>query len=84
MKDPDGSSVLNNSMLFYGGANGNRHNHDNLPAIVAGGGGETLQPGRYRKLSSEPMTDLFLSMADRMGVKNLEHFGDSTGRVGSI
>ncbi len=86
LKDPDGSSVLDNSMIFYGGAiaNGNRHNHDNLPAILAGSGGGTLEPGRYRKLSSQPMTNLFLSMADRMGVKDLERFGDSTGRVGSI
>lgn len=86
LKDPDGTSVLDNSMLFYGGAiaNGNRHNHENLPAILAGGGGGTLQPGRYRKLSSQPMTNLFLSLADRMGVKNLERFGDSTSRIESI
>lgn len=86
MKEPDGSSVLDHSMIFYGGAiaNGNRHNHDNLPAILAGGGGGTLQPGHYRKLSSQPMTNLFLSLADRMGVNNLERFGDSTGRVSSI
>lgn len=86
MKDPDGSSVLDNSMIFYGGAiaNGNDHSHDNLPAIVAGGGGGLLQPGHYRKLTSQPMTNLFLSMADRMGVKNLERFGDSTGRIGAI
>ena len=39
MKDIDGSSVLDNSMIFYGGAirDGNRHTHDNLPAVIAGG-----------------------------------------------
>jgi len=86
MKDPDGSSVLDNSMIFYGGAiaNGNRHDHDNLPAILAGGGGGALTPGRSVKLSSQPMSNLFLIMADRMGVKELDRFGDSTGRAGAI
>ncbi len=86
MKDPDGTSVLDNSMIFYGGAisNGNRHTHDNLPALLAGGGGGTLEPGRYRQLASQPMTNLFLSLADRMGVTGLERFGDSTGRIGSL
>ena len=86
MKEFDGSSVLDNSMIFYGGAicNGNRHNHDNLPAILAGGGGGSLTPGRYLKLSSRPMSNLFLSLADRMGVKKLERFGDSNGRIDAI
>lgn len=86
LKDPDGTSVLDNSMIFYGGAiaNGNRHNHENLPAILAGGGGGSLNPGRYLELPSQPMSNLFLSLADHMGVKNLERFGDSTGRTGTI
>jgi hypothetical protein len=86
MKDFDGSSVLDNSMIFYGGAiaNGNRHNHDNLPVVLAGGGGGTLTPGRYVKFTSQPMTNLFLSLADRMGAEGLERFGDSTGRVSAI
>lgn len=86
MKDVDGSSVLDNSMIFYGGAiaNGNRHNHENLPALLAGGGGGSLNPGRFVKLSSQPMSNLFLSLADRMGVQSIERFGDSTGRIESI
>jgi hypothetical protein len=86
MKDFDGSSVLDNSTIFYGGAiaNGNRHNHDNLPVILAGGGGGTLTPGRYVKFPSQPMSNLFLSLADRMGAAGLERFGDSTGRIGTL
>ena len=86
MKDFDGSSVLDNSMIFYGGAiaNGNRHNHDNLPVVLAGGGGGALTPGRYVKFPNQPMTNLFLSLADRMGAEGLERFGDSTGRIGTI
>ena len=48
-KDIDGKSLLDNSMIVYGSGNadGNRHTHDNLPLLLAGGGGGTLSPGRY-------------------------------------
>jgi hypothetical protein len=82
-KDVDGRSILQNSMIVYGCGNsdGNRHTHDNLPVVLAGGGGGTLQTGRFSKLGGQPMSNLFLSMADRMGVKGMERFGDSSGRV---
>ncbi len=85
-KDVDGKSLLDNSMIVYGGGNadGNRHTHVNLPVILAGGGGGTMTPGRYVKNDSTPLTNLYLSMADRMGVKNLERFGDSTGRLKNV
>jgi len=85
-KDLDGTSLLHNSMIVYGSGNadGNRHTHVNLPIILAGSGGGTLNPGRYANLGSKPATNLFLSMADRLGVQGLERFGDSTGRIGSI
>jgi hypothetical protein len=85
-KDVDGKSLLDNSMIVYGGGNadGNRHTHVNLPVLLAGGGGGTLTPGRFVKNDDTPLTNLYLSMADRMGVKNLERFGDSTGRLKNI
>ncbi|MBV9123684.1 MAG: DUF1552 domain-containing protein, partial [Planctomycetes bacterium] len=85
-KDVDGRSLLDNSMIVYGCGNsdGNRHTHTNLPVILAGGGGGSLVPGRYLKLSPTPMSNLFLSMADRLGVQGLERFGDSTGRVTAL
>jgi hypothetical protein len=85
-KDVDGNSMLHNSMIVYGSGNadGNRHTHVNLPILLAGGGGGTLTPGRYVKFSGKPMSNLFLSMADRMGVAGLQRFGDSTGRIEGI
>jgi hypothetical protein len=85
-KDLDGRSILDNSMIVYGSGNsdGNRHTHVNLPIILAGGGGGSLNPGRYVRFRSTPLSNLFLSMADRMGVEGLERFGDSTGRVTDI
>jgi hypothetical protein len=86
MKDVDGNSVLHNSMIVYGGGNadGNRHTHTNLPIILAGAAGGTMQPGRYVDMKSRPATNLFLTMADRLGVNKLERFGDSTGRLSQM
>ena len=85
-KDVDGQSLLHNSMIVYGSGNadGNRHTHVNLPILLAGNGGGTLNPGRYTKTDSTPLTNLFLGMADRMGVQGLERHGDSTGRLATI
>lgn len=84
--DADGRSVLQNSMIVYGGGNadGNQHSHDNLPVVLAGGGGGTLTPGRYLKLGGRPMADLFLSMADRMGALDIPRIGDSVDRISNI
>ena len=85
-KDLDGKSLLHNSMIVYGSGNadGNQHTHDNLPFILAGGGGGSLSPGRYVKHGSKPATNLFLSMADRLGIDGLARFGDSTERLANI
>jgi len=85
-KEADGSSLLQNSMIVYGCGNsdGNRHTHDNLPIIFAGGGGGSLTPGRFVKHGSVPACNLFLSMLDRMGVDGVERFGDSTGRLANL
>jgi hypothetical protein len=85
-KDVDGNSMLHNSMIVYGcgNADGNRHTHENLPLVLAGAGGGTLTPGRYVKFGGKPACNLFLSMADRMGAKDLPRFGDSTDRLAGI
>jgi hypothetical protein len=85
-QDVDGNSLLHNSMIVYGGGNAdaNRHTHSNLPIVLAGAGGGTLSGGRYVRHGSKPVSNLFLSMADRMGVPDLEKFGDSTGRLDNV
>jgi hypothetical protein len=84
--DVDGQSLLHHSMVLYGSGNadGNRHTHDNLPLVLAGAGSGALKPGRYVKSADAPITNLFLSMADAMGAKNVESHGDSTGRLTSV
>ena len=72
-------TVLDNSMIMYGGgiSDGNRHNHDDLPVIVAGKGGGTLASGRFLKMMGQPVCNLFLAMFARMKVKATT-FGDGT------
>jgi hypothetical protein len=86
VKDVDGKSLLHNSMIVYGGGNadGNRHTHTNLPIVLAGAGGGTLTPGRFVKHGGKPASNLFLSLADRMGISGLERFGDSTARLTNV
>ncbi len=69
-------------MIVYGSGicDGDRHNHDDLPILLAGRGNGTLKPGRHLKLEPQPLNNLYLSMLDRMGVK-LDRLGDSTGRL---
>ena len=85
-KDADERTLLDNSMIVYGSgiADANKHTHDNLPLILAGNGGGSLASGRFVDAGSQPMTNLFLSIADRMGVEGVERFGDSTGRFSDI
>ena len=81
---PEGEgTLLDNSMIMYGSglSDGNRHNNEDLPILLAGRGGGTLEPGRHIEFRREtPLANLFLSMLDRMGV-DAERFGDSTGRL---
>ncbi len=85
-EDVDGNSLLFNSRIIYGSGNadGNRHTHENLPVLLAGNGGGALTPGRFVDHQSQPMSNLFLTLADQAGVKQLDRFGDSTGRLADV
>ena len=81
---PDGDgTLLDHSLVVYGSglADGDRHTHEDLPVLVLGGRAGGLHPGRHVVYpSGTPMTNLYLTLADRMGVRP-EVIGDSTGRI---
>jgi hypothetical protein len=83
VKEANGTTLLDNAMLVYGSGigDGNRHNHDDLPILLAGTGGGTIEGGRHLKYAKDtPLMNLYLSLFDRMGCPT-ERFGDSTGRL---
>ena len=79
---PEGEGTLrDNCMVAYGSAisDPNRHNHHDLPLIMAGKGGGTIQTGRYIRYPQEtPLNNLWLSMLERFGAP-AQKLGDSTG-----
>ncbi|QDU20513.1 DUF1552 domain-containing protein [Urbifossiella limnaea] len=82
-REANGSTLLDNVMLVYGSGlgDGNRHNHDDLPILLCGKGGGTIQAGRhlvFPKRADTPLMNLYLALFQRMGVPAAS-FGDSTG-----
>jgi hypothetical protein len=80
-------TLLDHCLLAYGSgiSDGDRHNHDDLPVVLAGGGGGTVRPGRHVKYAREtPITNLWLSMIDRAGATGVTSIGDSTGRLENL
>lgn len=81
---PEGEgTLLDHCGICYGSglSDGNRHNNENLPVLVAGGLGGSLDTGRHVRYEVEtPLCNLYLSMLERMGV-DADFIGDSTGTL---
>jgi hypothetical protein len=81
---PEGNgTLLDNSLIMYGSgmSDGNSHNHDPLPVLLAGGAAGALEGNRHLVFPERtPMSNLLLSMLDKLGVQQ-ETFGDSTGHL---
>lgn len=85
-EDVDGKSLLHNSMVVYGGAisDGNAHNHNDLPIVVAGQAGGNFKSGRHVDFGGNvPLSNLYVRMLDEFGVKT-KSFGDSTGSLRKV
>lgn len=82
-RDVAGRPLLDQTMVVYGSgiSDGDRHNHDDLPIIAAGGRELGWRHNRYLRLDDKtPMANLHLDMIRRMNV-DVSEFGDSTGRL---
>lgn len=84
---PEGDgTLLDHSMIVYGSgiSDANRHRHEDLPVVLAGGGSGTIKSGRHLKLDKEtPMANLFVSVLQRMNC-DVSQFGDSTGALNGL
>jgi hypothetical protein len=79
-------SLLDQCMLVYGSgiSDGDRHNHDDLPILLAGGGGGRITAGRHiRYENGTPLCNLYLWMMRQMGVK-ADKFGDSSSELDKL
>ncbi len=79
-------TLLDHSLIAYGSGNsdGNAHNHDNLPVLLCGGGGGTVQTGRHIRYQNEtPLNNLWLSMLERIDVR-VPFLGDSSGALAGL
>ena len=83
VRENNGKTLLENSMVVYGSgiSDGDRHNHDDLPILLAGTGAGRIQTGRHiRYENGTPLCNLYLWMMRQMGAK-AESFGDSTSEI---
>ncbi len=82
-KIPDGEgTLLDNTLVIYGSPMGdsNLHNHKRVPLFLAGHAGGTIKGHQHIKApDGTPMANAFLSMFHRLGMNDIETFGDSNG-----
>ena len=83
VRERDGETLLDNTVVLYGSAlkNGNGHTTQDLPILLAGRAGGEFSPGRRIVLPDEtPIANLHLTLARAMGIE-ADRFNNSTGAV---
>ena len=78
-----GGTLLDHSVYMYGSGMGDpdKHDHTNLPILIAGGASQNMDGGRHIKYVDPcPLSNVHLTLLNKVGVP-LETFADSTGRV---
>jgi hypothetical protein len=81
-----GGSLLDTAAVLYGSgiSDGNRHDHENLPILLAGRLGGTLSPGRHVKHPFDtPLANLYVALLDKVGAR-AGKFADSTGPLSGV
>jgi hypothetical protein len=77
---PDGAGTMLDTsivLLCTEVCDGNTHSHDNMPFILAGGGGGKLRTGRLLDNGYRRHADLYIAIAQAMG-DGLMSFGDTS------
>ncbi len=79
-------ALLDNCLVLYGSGirDGDRHDHDDLPILLAGGGAALPSRGEHTACPlGTPLCNLHLTLLDWIGAPQ-QRFGDSTSRLMSI
>jgi len=80
--DTEESNLLDNSLIFFSSeiSDGNSHNHDNMPVLLAGSAGGAVTPGRHLVFPNDPpVANLFTTILNTFGVANNTFGDDGTG-----
>ena len=75
-------SLLDKTMVIYGSPMGdpNVHNHKRCPLFVVGGANGRLEGNMHlRAAPGTPMANVMLTLMHKLGLDDIESFGDSTG-----
>jgi hypothetical protein len=87
LPDGDNGSMLDNSIMLYGSnmSNSNAHDHYPLPTAIVGKAGGTIKGGQHIVAPERtPVSNLMLTVLDRIGAKPEGDFGDSTGLIAGV
>lgn len=81
-----GGTMLDNSLVFFSSeiSDGNRHNHDDLPVLLAGGGAGAVRSGRHVRYDRAPIANLFISMLNAVDVADQTFGADGTGPLANL
>jgi hypothetical protein len=80
---PDGDgSLLDHSLLYFGGgmSNGNQHDRNTPPAVLVGGANGRMKGNNHVAANRAPAVNLLLNIAEMADVR-VEKIGSSTGRL---
>ena len=78
------ASLLDKSMIIYGSPMGdpNLHNHKRCPLFVVGGANGKLEGNSHIKApDGTPMANVMLDLMHKLGLEDMDSFGDSTGSL---
>lgn len=83
--EPDGSTVLDNTIILWGSeiGVGNTHAWTNMPFVVLGGGQGALQTGRFLQFPGQNHCRLLTTMAQAMGLQ-VDAFGGFDDGSGAL
>jgi hypothetical protein len=83
ISEGDGT-LLDHSLVLYGSPMGdsNLHNHKRVPLFLAGHAGGALKGHLHLKApDGTPSANMFLTLLHRLGLTDVQSFGDSTGEL---
>jgi len=77
VREADGSTLLDNSLVHFGGGMGTWHESTDLPNLIAGHGGGKFKLGEHIDYKKAPLANLYVAMLQTAGVP-VKSFADST------